>query len=111
MQTITPQRLKEVLDACAPMELVDLQSEDKYAHSHIPGAVNAPAELFDSCYARCLKDKDVAIVLYGEFDELGKGGRAGELLEKKGFTKVGRLEGGLMGWKDAGYQTEGGVES
>ena len=111
MQIVPPQRLKTELDKCTPVEIIDLQEPHKYAHSHIPCAMNVPVEEFDNGFEQHLKDKDAVVVLYGEFDELGKGTKAAEKLEAAGYTKVGRLEGGLMGWKEAGYPTEGGIES
>ena len=58
-----------------------------------------------------MRDKDAITVLYGEFDEMGKGAAAAETLVKAGFTKVVRLAGGVMGWMEAGYPVEGGQES
>ena len=58
-----------------------------------------------------MKDKDADIVLYGEFDELGKGSQVAEALQQAGYTKVSRLVGGMMGWMEAGYGVENGSES
>lgn len=111
MMDVTPQRLKEEIEKGTSMEIVDLQASGQYQHSHIPGAVNIPLETFEQEYAEVLKDKDSTIVCYGEHDELGKGTKAAEILEAAGYSKVGRIVGGLMGWKEAGYHAEGGVES
>ena len=64
----------------------------------------------DEC-VHLLKDKDADIVLYGEFDELGKGSLVAEALSIAGYTKVSRLAGGMMGWMEAGFGVEGGQES
>lgn len=111
MMDVTPERLKKEMDGQTPVTVVDLQSADKYDHAHIPGAVNLPMEKFEAEYADVLKDKDAAIVLYGEYDELGKGSKAGELLKTAGYTRVGHVVGGVMAWKEAGYPIEGGQES
>ena len=111
MQNISPQRLKEEIEKGSIVEIVDLQIPHEYEHSHIPGAINIEFDKFENDYSSVLKDKDTIIVLYGEFDELGKGEKAGGILENNGYKRVGRLEGGLMGWKDAGFHTEGGIES
>lgn len=92
--------------------LVDLQEPASCEHRHIPGAVNIPID--DNCDVACqaiLKDRDAEIILYGEFDELGKGEKAVEALKKAGYTKITRLTGGLMGWMEAGYMVEGGKAS
>lgn len=108
---VEPKRLREEMKKGTPMTIVDLQESAKYQHAHIPGAVNVPAEEFEQSFAGVLKDKDSIVVVYGEFDELGKGTKFGEMLVAAGYQKVGRVVGGLMGWQEAGYPTEGGHES
>ena len=111
MMDVTPQRLKEEIKKGTAMAIVDLQPAHEYEHSHIPGAVNIEFEKFETEYLQLLKDKDQTIVLYGEYDELGKGKKAGQVLENAGYTKVGHVVGGLMGWKEAGFATDGGKDS
>lgn len=111
LEDITPQKLKEEIDKGTSLMVVDLQESEKYHHSHVPGAVNISFEKFEEEYAGVLKDKALTIVLYGEFDELGKGKKAGEILIAAGYTQVGHIVGGVMGWKEAGFPTEGGTES
>lgn len=112
MLSLSPQELKAKQDAGATCTLVDLQTSEGYAHRHIPGAMHMePSSTCGEDCGRLLKDKDADIVLYGEFDELGKGARVAEILEHAGYTNVSRLSGGMMGWMEAGYSVEGGAES
>lgn len=111
MDNVTPQKLKEEMDKGTGMTIVDLQPPEKYNHTHVPGAVNIPIETFTRGYPDLLKDTNWTVVLYGEFDDMGKSKKAGKILEEKGYTQVGRLEGGLRGWQEAGYMTERGIES
>lgn len=112
METLSPQDLKAQCDAGTPVTIVDLQSIEGYIHRHIPGSVHMnPLASCDEECARLLKDKDAKIVLYGEFDELGKGSQVAEVLTAAGYTQVARLSGGMMGWMEAGYSVEGGQES
>lgn len=111
MMDVSPQKLKEEVDEGTPMTIVDLQPEKDYHHSHVPSAINIPYGSFKENFADALRDKNQTIVVYGEYDELGKGGDIGPFLEEQGYTKVGRLVGGLMGWKNAGYPAEGGRDS
>ncbi|MFH1632269.1 MAG: rhodanese-like domain-containing protein [bacterium] len=111
MKNITPADLKKALDAGTPIDLVDLQDQDLYRHSHIPGAINIPFDQFEQYYPGTLKDREAMIVLHGEFDELGKGAKAAEALEAAGYINVSRIVGGLRGWQEAGFPTEGGWES
>lgn len=108
---VTPQKLKEELDKGTATTIVSVQPADKYGHTHVPGAVNIPLESFEADYPEALKDKDQIIVAYGEYDENGRSQKAAEILEAAGYDKIGRLVGGLMGWQEAGYQTEGGMDS
>ena len=108
---MNPQDLKSALDAGKLFTLVDLQDAHSYQHRHIPGAVNVPSTASAEECARILPDKDAQIVVYGEYDELGKGGEAIDGLKKLGYVSVDRLEGGLMGWMEAGFAVEGGLES
>ncbi len=108
---VTPERLKKEMDDGTPIILVDLQASEKYQHSHIPGAINIEMEKFEAEYPAILKDKNEAIVLYGEYDELGKGSTAGKILEDAGYMRVGHIAGGVMAWKESGYKVEGGMES
>ena len=111
IEAVTPQKLKEEMKKGTGMVIVDLQTPEQYQHSHISGAVNIPMEKFEEEYPAVLKDMNMSVVLYGEYDEMGKGTKAGEILVAKGYSQVGRIEGGLMGWKEAGFVTEGGLES
>lgn len=112
METLSVTDLKAKLDAGETFTLVDLQDPENFEHRHIPGALNIP--MTDKCDEACaavLKDKDATIVVYGEFDELGKGSQAAEILQAAGYTKLSKLTGGLMGWMEAGHAVEGGKAS
>ncbi|MDP2631517.1 MAG: rhodanese-like domain-containing protein [Candidatus Uhrbacteria bacterium] len=111
MHNIEPQRLKEEMEKGTSMNIVDLQDSAGYQHAHIPGAINIPFDEFAKYFPGTLKDKGISIVLYGEYDELGKGTESGLMLETAGYKQIGRVVGGLRGWQEAGYPTEGGWES
>jgi rhodanese-related sulfurtransferase len=112
MEILSVTDLKSKIDGGTPLTIVDLQDPANFEHRHIPGAVNIPMDdKYNVAYADILKDKDATIVLYGEFDELGKGAEAAEHLTAAGYTNLIRLTGGLMGWMEAGYAVEGGKAS
>lgn len=111
MMEVTPKKLKEELDKGTATTIVSVQTPDTYKHTHVPGAVNIPLESFEADHAAALKDKDQIIVVYGEYDENGRSQKAVGILEAAGYQKIGRLVGGLMGWQEAGYRTEGGMDS
>ena len=111
MMDVTPDRLKEEQKKGSKVTIIDLQDAHAYEHAHVPGAVNIPMDQFEGEYAKVLHDKDAIVVAYGEYDELGKGTRAAEILAAAGFQKLGHIVGGLKGWQEKGYPTEGGRES
>jgi rhodanese-related sulfurtransferase len=112
MEMMSPKELKAAIDANNAPRIVDLQAAHEYEHRHIPGAINVPDdEHFEESVKAASLEKETMTLLYGEFDELGKGSKAGEHLQSLGFTNVVRLVGGLMGWMEAGYMIEGGRES
>lgn len=103
--------LKAALDADQAITIVDLQDAHSYQHRHIPGAINVPSTATADECKRCLTDHDAKIVVYGEYDELGKGAEAIASLNRLGYANVERLDGGMMGWMEAGFAVEGGTES
>lgn len=109
-KTMKPQELKTLLEQ-GSVTLVDLQDAHEYEHRHIPGAINIPSTTSGQDVQKILTDKDARIVVYGEYDELGKGREALEGLNALGYEQVNRLAGGLMGWMEAGFAVEGGQES
>ncbi len=112
MESLSPQDLKAKCDSACALTIIDLQTLEGYMHRHIPGATHMePSPVCGDACGRLLKDKDADIVLYGEFDELGKGMQVAEALYAAGYTHVARLAGGMMGWMEAGYGVEGGLES
>jgi len=112
MEMLSAKDLKVKLDTGETLTLVDLQEPHEFEHRHIPGAVNIPVDgKCDETCAAILKDKDAKIVVYGEFDELGKGAVATDALAAAGYTNLSRVTGGLMGWMEAGYAVEGGKAS
>lgn len=59
---ITPQEVKEKLDAGEDLVIVDSRSLEAYNHSHIAGAVSLPLDEIGTRYGELPKDK--LLVLY-----------------------------------------------
>lgn len=111
MMEVTPDRLKTEIEKATGFVLIDLQDAHEYAHSHIKGAVNVPLAQFETEALSLLRDKNQPVVVYESYDELGGGAKSAAYLEANGFTKVGRLTGGMRAWQNAGFITDGGMES
>ena len=64
MEHITREELKAKMDREEDFFLVDTMPNRYYRHSHLPGAVNLPADQVRERAPELLPDKDVEIVVY-----------------------------------------------
>lgn len=97
---MTPQEVKEAQAAGAAV--LDLRTPKRFAQEHLKGAINLQfnrADLVDR--AELVLPMDLPLVVHGEPAAIGK--MAAKLLEEGGFNVLGHLEGGLKGWKEAGF--------
>lgn len=98
--------LKEKKDSIV---LIDTMPADKYAESHIDGALNAPlpkemSELKDSEKAVLLalaeEHKDKTIILYCGFTSCTRSHVGAQILVENGFKDVVRYPGGIVAWNE-----------
>ena len=86
--------------------LVDALSQEHYASSHLPGAVNLPYEFVDEA-EKLLPDKSAEIVVYCmNVGCEASGLEARELLEL-GYGNVRHYAAGKQDWIRAGLPVEG----
>ncbi len=99
-KTIEPTELHRALIADEAI-LIDIREADEYAREHIPGSRLVPLSGLDA--ADFPEAGDRMMVLH-----CASGSRtaiaAARILER-GFREVYQLEGGLEGWKAAGFET------
>lgn len=98
------------------MIIIDTMPEDFYSKGHIPTALNAvlPKGSIDEAtedeknqFISLLgEDKDKSIVIYCGFTACGRSHVGAKLATSLGYTNVKRLPGGIIGWQDAGYESE-----
>src|SRR3954451_6905294 len=100
--TVTPADIRRALLLREEIALLDLRHEAGFATGHPLFAANMAADRIELEAAIRLPRKNVPVVLY----DCGEGlvARAAEQLAASGYTDVRQLEGGLHGWKRAGYQ-------
>ena len=70
---------------------------------HLPGAVHLGKGILERDVERVIPDLNADIVLY-----CGGGYRsalAADNLQKMGYTNVWSMDGGIRGWRDAGFPT------
>jgi rhodanese-related sulfurtransferase len=105
----TPQQIRAALLLREEIALLDVRHEAEFATGHPLFAANmAAGRIALEAQAR-LPRKDVPIVVYDNDEGLVTAAR--EALARLGYGNVRELEGGLQGWRDAGYELFADVNS
>src|SRR6266542_3835018 len=102
LPTITPSQVRSALLLRDEIALLDLRHEAAFATGHPLFAANMAAGRIALEAEVRLPRKDVSIVVY----DAGEGlvFEAADRLAALGYTNVRQLEGGLQGWKAAGFE-------
>lgn len=100
--TITAAHVRRALLARDEIALIDVRDEAPFALGHPLFAAQIPLARIAVEAAWRLPRKDVPVVVYDDGEGLAP--FAVEELRGLGFTRVELLEGGLQGWRDAGYE-------
>jgi rhodanese-related sulfurtransferase len=81
--------------------LIDVREESEYAGGHIPGAVHMSKGVIERDIEAKCPNKSAPLVLYcgGGF----RSALAADNLQKMGYTNVISMDGGMRGWREAGY--------
>jgi sulfur-carrier protein adenylyltransferase/sulfurtransferase len=100
---ISVEELRALLDARAPLTLLDVREADEYAEGSIPGAVLLPRGLLES-RVEALVPRDAHVVLYCQAGN--RSALAARSLAELGYGQVVSLAGGYGRWSDVGFPTE-----
>ena len=103
---ITREELRAKMDRGDPFVLVDALSQEHYASSHLPGAVNLPYEFADEA-EKMLPDKDAEIVVYCMNVDCEASGMEARELVGMGYANVRHYAAGKQDWIQAGLPVEG----
>ena len=99
---LSPQDVRALLLARREIAILDLREEAPYSDAHPLFAANMPLSRLElEAYDR-LPRRDVTIVVYDDGEGVAQTGA--ERLKALGYTRVHLLEGGLQGWRDAGFE-------
>jgi rhodanese-related sulfurtransferase len=100
--SVSPSQVRRALLLRDEIALLDLRHEAAFATGHPLFAANMAAERIALEAGTRLPRKDVPIVVY----DAGEGliPLAADRLKALGYTDVRRLDGGLQGWQQAGYE-------
>jgi len=101
---ITAQELHARQDSSDHLLVIDLRDVAEYKSGHVPGAINIPQKKLERQLDKLL-DAD-SIVLYcinGKRTRLAE-----QTLIENDVPNVYHLEGGLMGWRQGGFEVHTG---
>jgi rhodanese-related sulfurtransferase len=100
--TITPSKIRSMLLLREEIALLDLRHEAAYATGHPLFAANMAASRITLEAEVRLPRKDVPIVVF----DAGEGlvSEAADRFAALGYTDIRQLEGGLDGWRKAGFE-------
>ena len=99
---MTSREIRHALLTRAETALVDLRSEHEFAQGHPLFAAQLPVERIAIEAPARFPRRDVPIVVYDDGE--GLTAAAIEAFSALGYTDVRALEGGLQGWREAGFE-------
>lgn len=95
------QQVKAKLDKGEGFFLVDVREESEWNQAHLPKAVYIGKGVIERDIENAVPDSSSEIVLYcgGGF----RSALAADALQNMGYTNVFSMDGGMRGWKEAGF--------
>jgi membrane protein DedA with SNARE-associated domain/rhodanese-related sulfurtransferase len=100
---ITPEQLKQKLDAHEDIVIVDLRHKLDYEQdgSRIPGALHLLPQEVQKKHREFPRNRDV--VLYCTCPNEAMSAQVAIMLQRRGIVRARPLEGGLQAWRDKGF--------
>ena len=81
--------------------LVDVRTPAEFGEARLHGALNAPLQTFDPAAIPMEAERET--ILYCRSS--GRSGRAATMLAEHLGTRVRHMEGGILAWQEAGFDT------
>jgi rhodanese-related sulfurtransferase len=100
--SVTPSQIRSALLLREEIALLDVRHEAAFATGHPLFAANMAAGRIELEAAHRLPRKEVPIVLYDAGEGLVP--QAADRFKALGYTNIRQLDGGLAGWRQAGYE-------
>ena len=101
--------IRALLNAGAPIVLVETLRPEHFDQGHLPGAIHLHHEEVDERAAALLPDRDALIVTYCSNRACANSRVAAERLARLGYTNVRRYEAGKDDWVQAGLAVDTGA--
>lgn len=108
VKKVTPALLKSWLHDGNEIALLDVREHGEYGEAHLFYVVSTPYSKLEAEADRMVKRKNVRIVLVDE-DGGTLARDAAQKLIAQGYQSIHILDGGVQGWKKAGYELFAGV--
>lgn len=102
--TLNAQEAKARIDSEQPLIILDVRQPDEYQAGHIAGAKLIPLNELPQRMNELPKDTEILCVCRSG----ARSGTASSQLNRAGFNAL-NLQGGMMGWQNAGYPVEKGT--
>ena len=92
--TITPEQLKERLDAGQSIHMIDVREHEEVAHGMIEGAVHIPLGQIPQRLDEIPRDEEVVFICRSGY----RSDQACQYLDNLGFKGATNLVGGMLAW-------------
>ena len=93
---ITPQQLKQRIDAGEDLFVLDVRNPNEFQICRIPGTVLLPLPELPKRVAEVPRDREVIVHCKSGM----RGGKAIEFLKSQGYTRLVNLTGGILAWAE-----------
>lgn len=109
MNTISPRQLHDRLQQGEKLHLLDVRTPAEHAEIHVPGVHLQPLDRLDATKLAIENSfaKDQPLYIFCRSGNRAK--QAAEKLEKCGYKQCHVVEGGTMGWAEAGLPVNRGT--
>jgi rhodanese-related sulfurtransferase len=107
VETISREELKEKMNRGDDFVLIDTLAEMYYRHSHLPGAINVPADEVRERAQELLPDREAELVVYCMDPPCPASEKTAREFAAIGYDNVRDYAGGKQDWLDRGLPAEG----
>lgn len=109
IQTISPQRLQDMLQHNPLMKLIDVREGDEWVLGHLSQAIHLSKGIIERDIEKNIPDIKTPIVVYcsGGF----RSALVAYNLHKMGYSEVYSLDKGMQGWIECGLTIENELKS
>ena len=111
MKRVSNQRVKEILNDGEELALLDVREQGLFGKEHLLPACSIPLSRMELMLADLVPRRSTRVVLVdeGPSEPPGLGERAAARLSVLGYSDVAVMEGGIEGWRQAGFELFTGV--